>query len=33
MLFAGIHNSWDSVSYHVFVARNQRASGGDPPRG
>jgi hypothetical protein len=22
MLFAGIHNSWDSVSYHVFVVRN-----------
>jgi hypothetical protein len=23
MLFAGIHNSWDSISYHVFVVRNQ----------
>ncbi|HUO66948.1 MAG TPA: hypothetical protein VMV37_05395 [Gammaproteobacteria bacterium] len=22
MLFAGIHNSWDSISYHVFVVRN-----------
>jgi hypothetical protein len=23
MLFAGIHNSWDSISYHVFVIRNR----------
>jgi len=23
MLFAGIHNSWDSISYQVFVLRNR----------
>jgi len=32
MLFAGIHNSWDSVSYHVFVVRNRERAAGDPPR-
>jgi len=21
LLFIGIHNSWDSVAYHVFVAK------------
>jgi len=30
MLFAGIHNSWDSVSYHVFVVRN-RPPAAEPP--
>jgi hypothetical protein len=28
MLFAGIHNSWDSISYHVFVMRNRPPAGG-----
>ena len=28
MLFAGIHNSWDSISYHVFVVRNRPAERG-----
>ena len=28
MLFAGIHNSWDSISYHVFVVRNQPPAAG-----
>jgi hypothetical protein len=23
MLFAGIHNSWDTISYQVFVMRNR----------
>jgi hypothetical protein len=27
MLFAGIHNSWDSIAYQVFVLRNR------PPEG
>jgi hypothetical protein len=26
LLFAGIHNAWDAVTYHVFVQR----SPGDP---
>jgi len=28
MLFAGIHNSWDSISYQVFVLRNRPGDGG-----
>jgi hypothetical protein len=28
MLFAGIHNSWDSISYHVFVTRNRKPADG-----
>ena len=28
MLFAGIHNSWDSISYHVFVTRNKPPADG-----
>ena len=27
MLFAGIHNSWDSITYQVFVMRNGRTEG------
>jgi hypothetical protein len=27
LLFVGIHNAWDAVTYHVFVVRNRR--GGD----
>jgi len=26
ILFAGIHNSWDSISYHVFVMRAKDAA-------
>jgi hypothetical protein len=28
MLFAGIHNSWDAISYHVFVTRNRPPADG-----
>jgi hypothetical protein len=24
LLFVGIHNAWDAVTYHVFVRRNER---------
>jgi hypothetical protein len=24
LLFIGIHNSWDSISYHVFVKKSRR---------
>ena len=30
MLFAGIHNSWDTVSYHVFVVRSRDAPAKPP---
>lgn len=30
LLFVGIHNAWDSVSYHVFVHRAKTS--GAPPR-
>jgi hypothetical protein len=30
LLFIGIHNAWDSVSYHVFV--HKAKSTGAPPR-
>jgi hypothetical protein len=30
LLFIGIHNAWDSVSYHVFV--HKAKSSGAPPR-
>jgi len=33
ILFAGIHNSWDSISYHVFVVRNRPPEAGEPRRG
>ena len=26
LLFAGIHNSWDSIAYHVFVSRGDTYS-------
>jgi hypothetical protein len=32
ILFAGIHNSWDSISYHVFVVRNRPAEAAKPRR-
>jgi hypothetical protein len=32
MLFAGIHNSWDSISYHVFVVRNQTPTASEGSR-
>jgi hypothetical protein len=25
LLFIGIHNAWDAVTYHVFVVRPRRA--------
>jgi hypothetical protein len=25
LLFIGIHNTWDAVIYHVFVARGRRS--------
>jgi hypothetical protein len=28
MLFAGIHNSWDAISYHVFVTRSKKPADG-----
>jgi hypothetical protein len=31
LLFIGIHNAWDTVTYHVFVSR-QTAERADPPR-
>ncbi|HKB71503.1 MAG TPA: hypothetical protein VKH46_11710 [Thermoanaerobaculia bacterium] len=30
LLFAGIHNAWDSVAYHVFVSRGRANPLGDP---
>jgi hypothetical protein len=29
MLFAGIHNSWDSITYQVFVMRNRATEGSE----
>ena len=29
MLFAGIHNSWDSITYQVFVMRNRPTEGSE----
>jgi hypothetical protein len=29
LLFVGIHNAWDAVTYHVFVVRHKRERGGD----
>jgi hypothetical protein len=26
LLFIGIHNAWDAVTYHVFVTRQQTKS-------
>ena len=28
LLFVGIHNAWDAVTYHVFVIRSKRHPGG-----
>lgn len=30
LLFVGIHNAWDAVTYHVYVTKN-RESAGKPP--
>jgi len=30
LLFIGIHNAWDAVTYHVFVKRRRKE--GEPPR-
>jgi hypothetical protein len=32
MLFVGIHNSWDVITYQVFVVRNQATAAGDQAR-
>jgi len=29
LLFIGIHNAWDTVTYHVFVQRRSKASNAD----
>ena len=29
LLFIGIHNAWDAVTYHVFVQRQKKAEGSD----
>jgi hypothetical protein len=31
LLFIGVHNTWDTVTWHVFV-RRQKSNGGDRPR-
>jgi hypothetical protein len=31
LLFIGIHNAWDSVTYHVFTVRRRRAKLGSHP--
>jgi len=31
LLFIGIHNAWDGVSYHVFVGRSMRPSTEETP--
>jgi len=30
LLFIGIHNSWDAITYHVFVTMRRRKSGAEP---
>jgi hypothetical protein len=29
LLFIGIHNAWDAVTYHVFVRKQEQREGGD----
>jgi len=31
LLFAGIHNAWDAVTYHLFVVRSKPPRSGDSP--
>jgi hypothetical protein len=31
LLFTGIHNAWDAVTYHVFVTRHRHAESGRLP--
>jgi hypothetical protein len=31
LLFVGIHNAWDAVTYHVFVQRRERRKAGKEP--
>ncbi len=31
LLFAGIHNAWDGVTYHVFVVRSRQRGSDQPP--
>ena len=28
LLFIGIHNAWDAVTYHVFVKKHEQGDGG-----
>ena len=30
LLFVGIHNAWDAVTYHVFVQKHEQVGGGGP---
>ena len=31
LLFSGIHNAWDTVTYHVFVKRQEQTEAERPP--
>jgi hypothetical protein len=30
LLFVGIHNAWDAVTYHVFVSKQRQAQSDRP---
>ena len=30
LLFIGIHNAWDTITFHVFIRRRQQEEGEDP---
>jgi hypothetical protein len=32
LLFIGIHNAWDTVTYHVFVQRREHQAHNEKPR-
>jgi hypothetical protein len=32
LLFVGIHNAWDAVTYHIFVVRGRDHHSSEPPR-
>jgi hypothetical protein len=32
LLFVGIHNAWDAVTYHVFVRRQEQREGKSPAK-
>lgn len=31
LLFIGIHNTWDAVTYHIYVSRRKHQAGRTPP--